>query len=81
MARYHFPDDLLRLQADWIRTYEGLAQQSPLASTTTLRRSLIALSCRLAEHQFWDGPGGTAERASLRRAARRRLRTGEVRDG
>ncbi|WP_432073160.1 hypothetical protein [Streptomyces wuyuanensis] len=72
MARNLFPPDLLRLQIDWIRTYEALARQAPTESTTALRRRLIELSCRLAGHDFWAGPGGTAERASLRRTARRR---------
>ncbi|SDM50619.1 hypothetical protein [Streptomyces wuyuanensis] len=72
MARNLFPPDLLRLQTDWIRTYEALAQRAPTESTTALRRRLIELSCRLAGHDFWAGPGGTAERASLRRTARRR---------
>ena len=29
MARNGFPDDLVQMQSDWIRTYEELARRSP----------------------------------------------------
>jgi hypothetical protein len=57
MARNGFPDDLVQMQSDWIRTYEELARRSPAAGTTALRRRLILLSCRLAGHPFWTEAG------------------------
>ncbi|MFD9220462.1 hypothetical protein ACFWDI_10725 [Streptomyces sp. NPDC060064] len=71
MARNGFPDDLVQMQRDWIRTYEELAQCSPVASTTALRRRLTLLSCRLAGHPFWTEAGGSpAARVQLRHHAR-----------
>ncbi|MEV0414982.1 hypothetical protein AB0I68_30335 [Streptomyces sp. NPDC050448] len=68
-----FPDDLIGLQADWLRTYRELARRPAAAGTTTLRRRLIALSCAISLHPYWSRPvrtaGGPAE---LRRAARAR---------
>ncbi|MFD4139204.1 hypothetical protein [Streptomyces sp. NPDC058572] len=71
MARTGFPDDLVQMQSDWIRTYEELAGLSPAAGTTALRRRLILLSCRLAGHPFWSEPGrSSTARAELRHRAR-----------
>ncbi|MFB6808016.1 MULTISPECIES: hypothetical protein [unclassified Streptomyces] len=68
-----FPDDLVGLQADWLRTYRELARLSASAGHTGLRRRLIGLSCAIAVHPYWSRPvraaGGPAE---LRRAARSR---------
>jgi hypothetical protein len=71
MARNGFPDDLVQMQSDWIRTYEELARRSPVASNTALRRRLILLSCRLASHPFWTEAGRSpAALAELRHHAR-----------
>lgn len=71
MARNGFPEDLVQVQCDWIRTYEELAHRSPVASTTALRRRLILLSCRLAGHPFWTEAGRSpAARVELRHHAR-----------
>ncbi|MFJ3728739.1 hypothetical protein ACIPYQ_40095 [Streptomyces sp. NPDC090045] len=73
MAPIHFPDDLLDLQAAWLRTYTDLARQLVRAGTTTLRRPLITLSCRIEAHPFWAIPGRSrAARVELRRRARAR---------
>ncbi|MCX4631757.1 MULTISPECIES: hypothetical protein [unclassified Streptomyces] len=68
-----FPDDLVALQAEWLRTYRELARRPAAASTTTLRRRLITLSCAISAHPYWSCPvrtaGGPVE---LRRAARAR---------
>ncbi|WP_405889535.1 hypothetical protein OG427_03060 [Streptomyces sp. NBC_00133] len=70
MARNGFPDDLVQMQSDWIRTYEELARRSPAAGTTALRRRLILLSCRLAGHPFWTEVGRSPTWAELRHQAR-----------
>ncbi|MFE2140808.1 hypothetical protein ACFXA3_03490 [Streptomyces sp. NPDC059456] len=66
-----FPDDLVGLQADWLRTYRELARLPESAGNTGLRRRLIGLSRAIAAHPYWSRPvraaGGPAE---LRRAAR-----------
>ncbi|WP_326655641.1 hypothetical protein [Streptomyces sp. NBC_01750] len=73
MARNSFPDDLVQVQRDWIRTYEELAHRSPVADTTALRRRLILLSCSLAGHPFWTEAGRPpAARVELRHHARAR---------
>ncbi|MER6314409.1 hypothetical protein ABT237_11645 [Streptomyces sp. NPDC001581] len=73
MTSLHFPDDLLNLQAAWLRTYTDLARQPARAGTTTLRRRLISLSCRIEAHPFWAVPGRSrAARVELRRRARAR---------
>ncbi|MFJ3728265.1 hypothetical protein ACIPYQ_37640 [Streptomyces sp. NPDC090045] len=73
MTSVHFPDDLIDLQAAWLRTYADLARQSAQTGTTTLRRRLIALSCRIEAHPFWAVPGRSrAVRVELRRRARAR---------
>ncbi|WP_328765543.1 hypothetical protein [Streptomyces sp. NBC_00272] len=68
-----FPDDLVGLQADWLRTYRELARQPASARTTGLRRRLIDLSRAITAHPYWSRPvrtaGGPAE---LRRAAKAR---------
>ncbi|MEU9177130.1 hypothetical protein AB0C90_09805 [Streptomyces sp. NPDC048550] len=68
-----FPDDLVSLQAEWLRTYRELARQPATAGTTTLRRRLIALSRAIAAHPYWSCPARTAGGpVELRRAARAR---------
>ncbi|MGW1659186.1 hypothetical protein [Streptomyces atratus] len=76
MARNDFPDDLMQMQSDWVRTYEELARRSPTTSTTALRRRLILLSCRLAGHRFWTEAGRSPTTwGELRHYARARGRT------
>ncbi|MFE2330243.1 hypothetical protein ACFXD5_41145 [Streptomyces sp. NPDC059385] len=59
------------VRAAWLHTYTDLARQPAQASTTTLRRQLITLSCRIAAHLFWDVPGRSpAARVELVRRAR-----------
>ncbi|MFD9214577.1 hypothetical protein ACFVY9_15995 [Streptomyces sp. NPDC059544] len=71
MARYGFPEDLVQLQRDWLRTHEALARCSPAVGTTALRRRLIVESCRVARHPFWSETGRSpAMWGELRRAAR-----------
>ncbi|OON82879.1 hypothetical protein [Streptomyces tsukubensis] len=71
MARPTFPPDLIRLQNDWIRAYDDLAQRSPADSATVPRRRLLLLSCRLINHPHWSGPAEwRAARTELRRQAR-----------
>ncbi|MET9323704.1 hypothetical protein ABZX75_26510 [Streptomyces sp. NPDC003038] len=71
MTSIHFPDDLINLQTEWIRTYTDLARQPAQVSTTTLRRRLITLSCHIAAHPFWTAPGrSAAARVELCRRAR-----------
>ncbi|MFE2166586.1 hypothetical protein ACFXB3_16185 [Streptomyces sp. NPDC059447] len=73
MTSIRFPDDLLDLQAAWLRTYADLARSPAHAGTTPLRRRLITLSCAIAAHPFWTVPGhSTATRVELRRRARTR---------
>ncbi|MFE5768571.1 hypothetical protein ACFQ7O_09435 [Streptomyces sp. NPDC056485] len=68
-----FPDDLVGLQADWLRTYRSLAARPAAVGTTPLRRRLIALSCAISTHPYWSRPARTAGGpAELRRAARAR---------
>ncbi|MFE6835061.1 hypothetical protein ACFVFI_09520 [Streptomyces sp. NPDC057705] len=73
MTSIRFPDELLDLQAAWLHTYADLARQPARAGTTTLRRRLIALSCRIEAHPFWAVPGRSrAARVELRGRARAR---------
>ncbi|MFF3726851.1 hypothetical protein ACFYYM_31295 [Streptomyces erythrochromogenes] len=73
MKSIRFPDDLLDLQAAWLRTYADLARLSTQASTAALRRRLINLSCCIAAHPFWAVPGRSpAAQVELRRRARAR---------
>ncbi|MFE1416719.1 hypothetical protein ACFW6F_38880 [Streptomyces sp. NPDC058746] len=70
MTSIHFPDNLLDLQAAWLRTYADLADLPAHAGTTALRRRLIALSCSIAAHPYWTVPGRSpAARVELRRRA------------
>ncbi|MET9736349.1 hypothetical protein ABZZ79_38740 [Streptomyces sp. NPDC006458] len=70
MKHYPFPPDLLRLQADWHRTYAALAAPRP-AHNTLLRRRLLALSVELQWHPYWSAPNaGPAARVELRERAR-----------
>lgn len=72
MARLSFPDDLLRAQRDWNRTYEALAVPRPQGATA-LRRRLLRLSTLLAGHPVW---GAGPPRAALRRQVRAAEREG-----
>ncbi|WP_445270657.1 hypothetical protein [Streptomyces sp. DSM 41634] len=73
MTSIRFPDELLDLQAAWLRTYADLARQPAQAGTTALRRRLISLSCRIEAHPFWAVPGRSrAAQVELRRRARAR---------
>lgn len=66
-----FPSDLIRLQSEWIRTYEALARLGPGQGSTELRRRLIELSGALASHPYWAAPGRSpAARTELLRRAR-----------
>ena len=70
MASPTFPEDLLRAQREWNRTYEALAASCP--GSTVLRRRLLQLSDVSAHHpSLTGGPGRSpALRAELRPAAR-----------
>ncbi|MFD3546072.1 hypothetical protein ACFWUW_10715 [Streptomyces sp. NPDC058655] len=71
MESFRFPDDLVALQAAWLRTYEALARTQAGAGTAALRRHLIVLSCQLYGHPYWTAPGRSrAGRAELCRQAR-----------
>ncbi|MBT2453157.1 hypothetical protein J7F03_40330 [Streptomyces sp. ISL-43] len=73
MCHQHFPHDLIRIQLDWIRTYEALSRLTPTQSPTRLRRELLDLSRALAAHPYWAIPGrSTAGRVELLRQARAR---------
>ncbi|WP_329448565.1 hypothetical protein OG906_36330 (plasmid) [Streptomyces sp. NBC_01426] len=73
MARTPFPDDLVELQVQWLRTYRELARQPAEAGTAVLRRRLIILSCRIEAHAHWAEPNRSrAGRVELRRLARAR---------
>ncbi len=70
-ASFRFPDDLVALQAAWLRTYGELAQVPAGGGTTLLRRRLIALSGRLCAHPHWGAPAGWRDGGvELRRVAR-----------
>ncbi|MEV6683959.1 hypothetical protein AB0N28_01170 [Streptomyces sp. NPDC051130] len=69
MAPLPFPDDLIRLQQRWTRTYNLLAVQ-PERGGAELRRELIRLSCLISAHPFWRaGAYSAVRRVELRRAA------------
>ncbi|USQ89897.1 hypothetical protein NFX46_40140 (plasmid) [Streptomyces phaeoluteigriseus] len=65
------PHDLVRLQADWYRTYDALAAPHP-ARPTALRHRLQVLSARLCWHPYWSRQEGLvpAVRQELRRQGR-----------
>jgi hypothetical protein len=69
MEHAPFPSDLIKLQADWQRTYAALAVPRPV-HTTALRRRLQTLSGQLLWHPYWSVPGTSAARVELRRQAR-----------
>ncbi|MEW2587352.1 hypothetical protein [Streptomyces virginiae] len=70
-ASFRFPDDLVALQAAWLRTYGELAQVHAGGGTTALRRRLIVLSGRLCAHPHWAAPAGWRDGGvELRRVAR-----------
>lgn len=65
------PHDLIRLQYEWIRTYEALARLTRTQGATELRRRLIDLSRALASHPYWAASGcSSAMHAELVRRAR-----------
>lgn len=73
MAQTHtFPSDLLETQTAWYRTYRHLAETATSTSGTAAhRRTMIALSARIAAHPYWDTPAGTpAARVTLKETAR-----------
>lgn len=74
MEETPFPADLVRLQADWQRTYAALAAPRPV-DNTALRRRLHTLSGQLLFHPYWSSsdrlPGARVE---LRRQARALVR-------
>ncbi|MGW7329275.1 hypothetical protein ACWGIU_11930 [Streptomyces sp. NPDC054840] len=73
MESFHFPEDLIALQATWLDTYTALAKVPAGAGTTPLRRRLIMLSCRLHTHPYWTAHGGSRGTwTELRRQARAR---------
>ncbi|MFF3677402.1 hypothetical protein ACFYYS_25910 [Streptomyces sp. NPDC002120] len=74
MTSIHYPDDLLDLQAAWLRTYTDLARQPIGAGTAALRRRLIVLSCRIEAHPFWAVPGRSRAARSSCAAAPGRAR-------
>ncbi|MFF2191334.1 hypothetical protein [Streptomyces sp. NPDC058157] len=68
---FRFPEDLIALQRAWQQTYTELAQTPVGASTTALRRRLIALSAHLCTHPYWTASTSRrAGAADLDRAAR-----------
>ncbi|MFF1556259.1 hypothetical protein [Streptomyces sp. NPDC058279] len=71
MKSLPFPDDLIRLQQRWTRTYNLLAlRPDGSGGGAGLRRELIRLSCRISAHPYWRGGGYSgARRVELRRAA------------
>ncbi|MFD3809179.1 hypothetical protein ACFWSF_38685 [Streptomyces sp. NPDC058611] len=73
MESFRFPDDLVALQAAWLRTYDALARAQAGVGTAVLRRRPIVLSCRLYGHPYWAAPGRSrAGGAELCRQARAR---------
>ncbi|MFF9089954.1 hypothetical protein ACF1BE_26795 [Streptomyces sp. NPDC014991] len=67
-----FPDDLVRMQADWNATYAALAAPHR-RDTTALRRRLLRLSVRLWWHPYWETvPSVPVARFELRQLARAR---------
>ncbi|MGW7102868.1 hypothetical protein [Streptomyces sp. NPDC054838] len=69
MRRFPFPDDLIRLQQRWTRTYNLLAV-GPVRGGAELRRELIRMSCEISAHPYWRAGGYNAvRRVELRRAA------------
>ncbi|MER7760525.1 hypothetical protein [Streptomyces sp. NPDC097619] len=72
MTALRFPEDLVRLQAARLATYQELARQPPGAGNTLLRRRLIRLSAEVSAHPYWRTPGGSqGQLAELSRQARR----------
>ncbi|MET9700502.1 hypothetical protein ABZY31_26790 [Streptomyces sp. NPDC006529] len=51
-----FPEDLVRLQQDWIRTYNRLAHR-PATGAAELRAELFALTLRIDSHGHWRTTG------------------------
>lgn len=69
MAPLPFPDDLIRLQQQWTRTYNLLAVRAEQGGAE-LRRELVRLSCEISGHLFWSAHEYSAvRRVELRRAA------------
>ncbi|MCX4547187.1 hypothetical protein [Streptomyces sp. NBC_01565] len=68
-AAQAFPDDLLRLQHDWTRTYNRLAYR-PATGAAELRAGLFALTVRIDSHPHWRTAGWSREgRTRLWKAA------------
>ncbi|MFD7096404.1 hypothetical protein [Streptomyces xanthophaeus] len=66
---FRFPDDLISLKRQEIRTYNQLALR-PTTGAAELRRELIRLSCLISSHPYWAERGwSTAGRIELFRAA------------
>jgi hypothetical protein len=66
-----YPRDLLRVQADWSRTYETLANSTGGFGVTALRRRLLHLSVQILWHPRWAAQENSpAARIELRRQAR-----------
>ncbi|MET7622599.1 hypothetical protein [Streptomyces sp. NPDC005408] len=64
-----FPDRLIRLQRDWIRTVNRLAHR-PAAGGAELRAELFSLTVRIDSHPHWQACGWSrADRTQLSRAA------------
>ncbi|MEU6310765.1 hypothetical protein [Streptomyces sp. NPDC047014] len=71
MESFRFPDDLVALQAAWLRTYDALARTRAGAGTAMRRRRLVVFSGRLYGHPYWTESGrSSAGRVELCRQAR-----------
>lgn len=66
-----FPEDLVRAQREWSRTYAALSASLP-RNPTVLRRRLLRLSRWIEQHPYFrTGPGRSpAARFELRRLVR-----------
>ncbi len=65
------PRDLLRVQADWCRTYETLGNSTGTVGVAALRRRVLHLSVRILWHPHWAAQeNSSAARVELRLQAR-----------
>lgn len=70
MAENCFPEDLIQLRVEWIRTYNRLSTPPPPPDPAELDRRLLELAFRIRTHPYWrEHPGTRAARAALYRAA------------
>ncbi|EFL19925.1 hypothetical protein [Streptomyces sp. C] len=70
MAENCFPEDLIQLRAEWVRTYNRLATPPPPPDPAEFDRRLLQLSFRIRAHPYWrDHPPTRTARAALHRAA------------